>query len=130
MKDEKTAEFAMLVEKLEQNLEPVLKGLAVLETTENNRAETSAESVIEELNSTDIARLTPLFAELNNLLKSGHSKSEEKLAEIGKLLLNNAKTHLGRIQEQIEDYEFEEAMETLSEAASLLGISIKIGAGK
>ena len=101
-----------------------------LDTDETSRSDNSEEAQPTEVSVSDIEALSPLFDELYNLLKSGHSKSEEILGEIRTRLANNAATHMDRIQEQIEDYEFEEAMETLSEAASLLGISIKIGAGK
>jgi hypothetical protein len=120
----------MLVSSLEQSLAPVLKGLEVLETDETIRSDNTEETQPTEVSSADIETLSPLFDELNNFLKSGHSKSEEKLGEIRTLLQNNAEAHMDNIQEQIEDYEFEEAMETLLEAAKLLGISIKSGAGK
>jgi two-component system, sensor histidine kinase and response regulator len=118
--------FAELLSDLEQSLTPILGGLEHLdnETATAPKANDEAESNTE-VAPIDRDALTPLFAELNNFLKSGHSQSETKLAEIRTLLAGNFDNHMQSIQNQIEDYEYEEAMETLSEAASLFDIQIK-----
>ncbi len=123
IKDGITEDLGKLVSSLEQNLEPLLKGLEVLKTAADNEPAATVESSSGKLSSGEAATLAPLFDELRVYLKSGHSRSEEKLAEIRQLLPGNSKTRMDSVLAQLEEYEFEAALEALSTVAMELGVS-------
>ena len=127
IKNETSEDFDKLLSSLEQNLEPLLKGLEVLKTAADSETAATTESSSEKLSSGDAATLAPLFEELRVYLKSGHSRSEEKLAEIRQLLPGSCKTRMDSVQAQLEEYEFEAALEALSTVAAELGVSMKSG---
>jgi two-component system, sensor histidine kinase and response regulator len=123
---EQTSDLKILVSDLEQSLTPILNGLEGLHRETVSAAKLKdKEKLPVEVGPINRDTLTPLFAELNNLLKSGHSESEIKLAEMREFLAGNSENHMDSIQSQIEDYEFEEAVETLTKAAKQLGIPMK-----
>ena len=118
------ARFVALVENVAETLAPILKGLAFFDVTTTVPSASSGGPVT--LSPSDVtpeerARLVPLFDELNTLLKSGHARSEDKVQEIRRVLPATGHTYLDRIRQQIDDYEHEEARETLAEVIKQLG---------
>ncbi|MBF0449046.1 MAG: response regulator [Magnetococcales bacterium] len=124
IKEEKSEAFDSLVSAVEQTLTPLLQGLETLIRRNETARVDQENSIISKVDPQQVATLTPLFIQLHGLLKSGHSRSEEKLNQIKEILQDNARVKMARIQEQIEDYEFEEASKTLSNAADKLGIPL------
>ncbi|MBF0584723.1 MAG: Hpt domain-containing protein [Magnetococcales bacterium] len=121
----RTAEFEALLSRLAFDLDPLLRGLRALGEEETTASVASEESACWPVDPKEAVRLAFLFDELHGFLKSGHSKSREKLGEIRQTLQGNAKTPLSQIENQIEGYEYEQAIEILKDTAQQLGISIK-----
>jgi two-component system, sensor histidine kinase and response regulator len=121
----RSEEYEKLIADLEQNLKPVLQGIATLDLSKDSSQTATREAAhISEPTPVNIESLTPALKDLHKLLKSGHSRSQEKLTEVCRLLANNATDKTSRINELIEDYEYEEAVETLLEIAKMLNVQL------
>ncbi|MBF0590179.1 MAG: response regulator, partial [Magnetococcales bacterium] len=126
IKENRAEALEELLAALDRNLAPILQGLESLTGDEAQAVpDAAAEGELTAVSPEDRARLAPLIHELNVYLKSGHSRSEGKLEEIRTMLAGHAGQQLNRMLEQIEDYEYEEAMETLADTAISLGISMQ-----
>ncbi len=119
--------YGALLERFEAALTPVFQGIATLETMpakSTNRVDDLAQEPAPPI---DVETLKPLFLELALQLEAGLSKSENKLMELMVFLDGSEhSTMLRRIREQIENFDFEDAMESLSELARSLGISLDV----
>lgn len=119
----RTTDYQALVAGLEYVMVPVLQGLVSLADDRpaglSDDAECKAQS-----EPVDTDMLRPMFIDLLELLQAGHSKSTAKLTEIRELVGGMASYQLESINEKIEDYEFDEAMESLVEVANSLDIDI------
>jgi two-component system, sensor histidine kinase and response regulator len=125
IREGKTEEFEILLSELELNHEPVLQGLKNLDSAESVAQIETGKTIQAEVAPIDIERLAPLFDELNGLLKPGHSKCPEKLLEIRESLANNATSQIDRIHDLVENYEYEDAIVTISEVANMLDTPLK-----
>ncbi|MCP4289026.1 MAG: response regulator, partial [Gammaproteobacteria bacterium] len=121
LKAGKSEDYQALLDQFEESLTPVLGGIADMgdgnseSVREPEKAETSVDS----------ENLRPLLNELARLLDAGLSKSSEKLEEIMQIAGGIGRDEqLGKMKEQIDDFEFEEALESLSGFAQALGISL------
>ncbi len=73
----------------------------------------------------DLHLITPLFQEITVMLDEGFSESDAKLAEIQNFMRGtDHESTLTRIKEQIENYDYEEALETLTSLAHSLEIPL------
>ncbi|MBF0443973.1 MAG: response regulator, partial [Magnetococcales bacterium] len=128
IKDKKTDQFENLLILLDNSLSPVLNGLKYLgQDSCDIELKTEEKEITQELSPSEIELLTPLFNELNGLLISGHSQSQNKLANIIELLKNNGTSQLQKIDKLIEDYEYEEATEIFLTVADTFNIPLKSG---
>ncbi|MBF0193283.1 MAG: PAS domain S-box protein [Magnetococcales bacterium] len=127
IKENNTEQFESLLKHLENSLNPVLDGLKSLGDKSSEKEINTEKEEIEALSPDDIKLLTPLFNELNGLIISGHSQSQNKLNNIRELLKNNGVSQLNKIDELIEDYEYEEAAETFLTVANALKIPLNNG---
>ncbi|MBF0383418.1 MAG: response regulator [Magnetococcales bacterium] len=127
IKDEKATEYQTLIADLNKALTPILNGLESLHE--------DVPQTIEEVDVTNDGPdeliypelLKPLLEELVPLLKTGHSKATAKVAEIRELVGSKAQVQLATIDEQIDDFEYDEALDTLIKLAESLNISISNG---
>ncbi|MBF0380736.1 MAG: PAS domain S-box protein [Magnetococcales bacterium] len=130
LKENSTDKFAAMLEDLKDNLNPVLDGLKLLGQDDEDRGLQEDENeTTTALSPDDIELLTPLFIELDGLLKSGHSQSQNRLDNLKNLLKNNGSLQLKQIDELIEDYEYEEAAEVFLSLAEILEIPLTKGGG-
>ncbi|MBF0125265.1 MAG: Hpt domain-containing protein, partial [Magnetococcales bacterium] len=73
----------------------------------------------------DVAQLMPLCQELARLLASGFAEAVDKVEIVAQLLLHSPyQPALQEIKQQVEDYEFEAALQSLTELAKLLRIDL------
>lgn len=115
-------DYQALLDRFEESLTPLLRGIAGLGGG-YSELETEPEAAAITV---DLEALRPLLIELAKLLDAGLSKSAEKLEEILPLVGGgDPDGQFGKMQEQIEDFEFEEALESLSGLARSLDISIE-----
>ncbi len=115
-------DYQALLDRFEESLTPLLMGIADLigGHPELVRKPAAASEPV------DLETLRPSLVELAKLLDAGLSKSAEKLEEILPLFGGGGPDgQLGKMKAQIEDFEFEEALESLSGLARSLGISIE-----
>ncbi|MBF0612988.1 MAG: response regulator [Magnetococcales bacterium] len=111
-----------LLQELESELIPLLQGLKALSAEEPDRsAEPSEASPRWE---GDPALLRQPFLELTRLLQAGHSRSAQQLIVIGDLLGTSFRPRLASIEELIEAFEFEEALEQLETFAAEIGLTL------
>jgi signal transduction histidine kinase/DNA-binding response OmpR family regulator/HPt (histidine-containing phosphotransfer) domain-containing protein len=73
----------------------------------------------------DTATLTPLLQEIATLLYEGNFEALERLPEIKKALGGNFQVEYKSLEEQVDDFEFEEAREVVLEMAKALNILIE-----
>ncbi|MEO5363936.1 MAG: ATP-binding protein [Magnetococcus sp. DMHC-8] len=73
----------------------------------------------------DMASLTPRFQELARLLRAGHSKCTTKVAELRAQMGDTAHLPLAEVASCIEEYEFEAALDCLSDWANRLHIPLQ-----
>ena len=126
VKEGRSEAYGPLLDRFEERLMPVLQGISVLHQVSKGASDPPSLDVTD----VDINVLKPLFQELARLLTAGLSSAEEKLAEITDHLGGFERAAaLERIGERIEDYEFDEALEALSELARSLKIPLDGGTG-
>ena len=117
----RTAAFDPMPDRFDAALAFVLEGLAPL--LADGHAQTPEEAAGERAESIDIEAVTPMFRELLRLLEEGLSRSGEKLGELMEAFVDSRHLPtLERVRGRIEDYEFDEARETLLELVRSLGI--------
>ena len=125
LQEKRSAQYADLLGKFEDELLPVLQGLSPLMVAVSNTTENSDLHQEESTTPVDTTTLEPLFRELVPLLENGYSSSEAKLLEIIENLSGNEQVkELQRIQQQVEDYDYDEALETLAQVAQSMGVSM------
>ena len=118
----RVAEYPSLLHRFEQGLHPVLHGISTLITAE--AAIDAGVMVYEDANPIDRQSLQPLFQDLALLLEEGVPSSGDKLNKIKKLIGHSKHTSaLEKIHAQIEDYDYEEALDSLSQLASTLHLT-------
>ena len=116
-----SADHQNLLDQLENELTPVLQGIAALgiEPKTSVKADDG-----ETATAIPLERLKPMLNELAQMLDAGLSSAGEKLNEIIQLTNGDRfANELNRLQEQIDDFEFEKALETLSELTKSMGKS-------
>ena len=122
--EEQQEKINKLLLELGELLTPILQGLeksVLIEIPTNDvKVNESRENRVESINKEQFTRL---FMELADALEAGHSRSKDKLAKLRDILPNNHNNSLDRILHNIEEFEFEEALEALSELASQFNIS-------
>ena len=121
----RSEEYQAMIAALECAMEEILQGLASLPEDESPAVDVNEPEIPNE--PIDPELLKPLFEELMPLLKTGHSKSTAKVAEIRELAGAAARVQLASIDEKIDDYEYEEALETLIQLAESLNITMSSG---
>ncbi len=122
VKGSRSDEYETHVARFEAELILVCGGIRTLETGDG---EAPAEAASSSMASVDVKTIEPLCRELWRSLRAGLSESEQKLADLSEWLDDSAHgAILKRMREQIEDYEFDEAMESLTGLARILEISI------
>ncbi|MBF0460673.1 MAG: response regulator [Magnetococcales bacterium] len=111
-----------MLHRIEDMLDSVLLGISSMD--KNKPSDGANDQSSESFVLVDIEVLRPLFLELHQMLNAGLSSAEDKLAEITTVLDGSEHiSGLKRVREQIENYEFDEAMRCVSELAQSLRIA-------
>ncbi len=105
-----------LITAFEEALTRLLEGIAVLEQPEA----TSKEKPKGAPSPVDLEPLRPLLEELAMLLKQGNSKAIKKLEALRERLNGAQAESVAALEEQIDNYEFEEAAESLEALTAAL----------
>ncbi|MGN7614568.1 Hpt domain-containing protein, partial [Magnetococcales bacterium HHB-1] len=122
---EGSSDWVPLLDGFEANFQQVIQGIGLLgiNRKKGNETETSSSS---KAKSNDQSEIRNLFHDLANQLKEGLSSSEGKLSEIvGKLGDSGHQEILARMEQQVADFDYDEALESLGELSSLLGINLE-----
>ncbi|MBF0462115.1 MAG: response regulator [Magnetococcales bacterium] len=115
------AEEEPALQQVEALWRTVLAGLAVLDIPRPGVEGDALAAVV----AVDRAALQPLLQELSRRLEAGLASAEEKLAEITLLLAGSGQeAALNPVREQIENYEFDEAVRCVSTLAHSWGIMV------
>jgi two-component system, sensor histidine kinase and response regulator len=111
-----------LLNRFEEMLIPVLEGIGSLAATPAN---TEDDLVQKSVTPIDIKVLRPLFLDLLPMLEAGLSSSKKKLTEISDHLSNSGHAAtIKQINDQIEDFDFDEAMDSLIKLAQSIEIPL------
>ena len=125
VKEKQTDVYIARVEQLEQALTPVLQGISTLQTVAKVVTPPPTQQAATTL---DIAGIAPLFQALVPMLQAGFSATEEKLEEVMQqhFIGSEHASVLKELQEQVEDYEYGEALDSLLRLAEKLGIILEV----
>ncbi|MEO5340242.1 MAG: response regulator [Magnetococcus sp. MYC-9] len=109
-----------LLQTVEESLRPVLAGIAAM-----NQPEPVDDPRQDGPVAVPVETLTPLFVELSRMLQDGLASAEDKLEALMPLFADSAHlAELKRVREQVENYEFDEAMHRFACLSQSLGIVI------
>ncbi len=115
----RTAACGGLLARLELELLPVLQGIA--QTTEQNQPPLPRPKG-NGVQAVDWDTLAPLFKELESSMQSGLARAVDQLEQIRATLGDQSTGEaLDRLQEQVEDFEYDEALETLNDVLKQFG---------
>ncbi|MBF0125030.1 MAG: response regulator, partial [Magnetococcales bacterium] len=115
IKEGQQAAYTPLLQQFEQALPPIFQGIAALKEPPPSLSPSQQQ--------VDVGAVGPLLMELAQLLHDGHSDAAEKWQAV-KTALNPIKHRpvLSKMEQQINNYEFDDALVTVSDLANALGI--------
>jgi signal transduction histidine kinase/CheY-like chemotaxis protein/HPt (histidine-containing phosphotransfer) domain-containing protein len=123
LKDGLSQEYSKLLEQFDIMLQPVLHGISTM--IANEASWDSKDGSHETTKTVDTQSLTPLFNDFASLLEEGLSSCEDKLKQINEIISPSAHTAvLKKIQTQLDDYEYDDALDSFLEMAKILDIKI------
>ena len=112
------------IDKLSKSLDEVLKSIGTMLAPVDKILSEESESVDDQ--KIDQAKVGSLMAKLMSLLSEGNSDSEECFEALQKNIVGSQfREHIDKIQEQIENYDFEDARDTLMQLAKSLNIPLE-----
>ncbi|MBF0422810.1 MAG: response regulator [Magnetococcales bacterium] len=122
VKETRIRDYGSLLEHLRTALMPMVEGIAALEARQSPTIGVhSGDPVFPK----DLQALKPLFRELIPMLADGLSGSEEKLSGIRTALSGSIhEAALEQIRKQIEEFDFDQALESLRSLAMTLEITL------
>jgi len=113
-----------LMDKLTESLDEVLKSIGSMLVPIDKIQSEEPEPVNDQEIDQESVRL--LMAKLMSLLQEGDSDSEEYFDALQKNIIGSQfRAHIDKIQEQIENYDFEDARNSLMQLAESLNISLE-----
>ncbi len=128
LKNEPDKDHSASFERIETALNPVFQGIIDLERAQPEDSTAEGADSSGTAAAIDVETVHPLIIELAELLKSGLSRSEESLEALKQTLKGAGHDEtLVRIGEQIEDFDFDEALETVTGLARVLDLPLEKG---
>lgn len=113
-----------LIDKLSKSLDEVLESIGTMLAPVDKILSEEPESVDDQ--KIDQAKVGSLMTKLMSLLREGDSDSKECFEALQKNIIGSQfREHIDKIQEQIENYDFEDARGTLMQLAKSLNIPLE-----